>query len=143
MELGFERADLQGNILRGYKKNRVRYLLLEIAEVKLARLWLGQIAADDPGELIGLTRSDWGATPPELCFNVSLTAPGLKKLCVTSAQMGWFPDEFREGMHTRGPKIGDTGDSAPANWEAPFDSPDRLHVIATLYADKSKLLDEA
>ena len=143
MELGFERADLQGNILRGYKKNRVRYLLLEIAEVKLARLWLGQIAADDPGELIGLTRSDWGATPPELCFNVSLTAPGLKKLGVTSAQMGWFPDEFREGMHTRGPKIGDTGDSAPANWEAPFDSPDRLHVIATLYADKSKLLDEA
>ena len=45
-----------------------------------------------------------------------------------------FPTEFREGMAKRALKLGDFGDCAPAKWAPPFDQPDRIHVIASVYA---------
>ena len=33
-------ADVQGNILRGYRMPRVRYLILEVADRSAARRWL-------------------------------------------------------------------------------------------------------
>ena len=36
----FDPADVQGNILRGYRKPRVRYLMLEISDRATARRWL-------------------------------------------------------------------------------------------------------
>ena len=46
----FDLADLQGNILRGYRKPHVRYLILEIADRIAARRWLAaSISGRDDG----------------------------------------------------------------------------------------------
>lgn len=139
----FDPEELQGNVLRGYRKKNVRYLLLQVTDPKLARIWLGRIASDDPGELPGLTRSrHWGDTPPELCVNLSLTAPGLRAFGLGTGQLSQFPLEFQDGMHTRADKIGDVGESAPEHWDAPFDRPDDLHVIVSIYANDLAKIDE-
>ncbi|TNF63866.1 MAG: hypothetical protein EP307_04335 [Rhodobacteraceae bacterium] len=138
------REDLQGNILRGYTKNRVRYLMLGVADRVQARRWLGQVAGRTAGDLPRLTTSeDWGRTfRPGFCFNLGLTAPGLRALGLSPAQLAGFSPEFRDGMHTRAAKLGDIGDSAPEKWEAPFDRPGDLHVIVTLHSDEAATIDE-
>src|SRR5262249_16681179 len=52
-----------------------------------------------------------------------------------------FPTEYIEGMTARATKLGDVGDSAPAKWPAPFNAPQRIHLIATIFADRSEQLD--
>ena len=52
-----------------------------------------------------------------------------------------FPNEFVEGMTARALKLGDVGASAPENWPEPFDKPKRIHLIATIYAEKAEQLD--
>src|SRR5262245_28740841 len=53
-----------------------------------------------------------------------------------------FPNEFTEGMTARAWKLGDVGPNAPENWPKPFDEPKRIHLIATIYAEKLEQLDE-
>jgi deferrochelatase/peroxidase EfeB len=53
-----------------------------------------------------------------------------------------FPNEFIEGMNARALKLGDVGQSAPETWPAPFNEPKRIHLIATIYAEKVEQLDE-
>ena len=53
-----------------------------------------------------------------------------------------FPNEFIEGMTARALKLGDVGPSAPETWPAPFNEPKRIHLIATIYAEKVEQLDE-
>ena len=43
MSAVFKPADVQGNILRGYRKPRVRYLILEVADRAAARRWLAEV----------------------------------------------------------------------------------------------------
>ena len=52
-----------------------------------------------------------------------------------------FPNEFAEGMTARALKLGDVGASAPENWPEPFDRPERIHLIATIYAERPEQLD--
>ena len=129
-------TELQGNVLKGYTKPRVRYLLLKVNDAKLARVWMGRVSARSPGELPRLTdASDWGDTPPDVLFNLSLTAQGLKALGLPGSELATFPLEFQAGIHASAEKIGDVGPNAPENWDAPFDQPDTLHVIVSLYAE--------
>lgn len=53
-----------------------------------------------------------------------------------------FPNEFIEGMTARALKLGDIGPSAPETWPSPFDEPSRIHLIATIYADDVRQLDQ-
>jgi deferrochelatase/peroxidase EfeB len=45
-------------------------------------------------------------------------------------------------MTARALKLGDVGPSAPENWPAPFNEPKRIHLIATIYAEKVEQLNE-
>jgi deferrochelatase/peroxidase EfeB len=135
-------ADLQGNILRGYtKKPHVRYLILEVAERSAARRWLADSVSDRNG-VPQITSGDWGENKPDTCFNIGLTYEGLRALGTPSASLGMFPNEFVEGMTARAVKLGDVGASAPENWPAPFNEPRRIHLIATIYAEKVDQLNE-
>ena len=53
-----------------------------------------------------------------------------------------FPNEFIEGMNARALKLGDVGRSAPETWPAPFNEPERIHLIATIYATEVAQLDD-
>ena len=136
----FRPADVQGNILRGYRKSRVRYLLLEVADRAAARRWLAACTSGGDGVPLITSEEPW-ITKPVTCFNIALTWEGLRAFGASQRSLDTFPIEFREGMGQRAVKLGDVGPSAPENWPAPFDQPKRIHLIATIYADESAQLD--
>ncbi|MEQ6249863.1 hypothetical protein ABMC89_13295 [Sulfitobacter sp. HNIBRBA3233] len=129
-------ADIQGNILRGYRRHLVRHLMLEVTDAKAARRFLA-LAADGGGDGVPAITpdEDWGEGKPPSCFNIGITCAGLRALGVGQNHIATFPTEFVEGMTKRAAKLGDTGTSAPEHWPAPFDDPDRLHIVASIYAD--------
>ena len=134
-------ADLQGNILRGYtNKPYVRYLILEVVDRSAARRWLADSVSGRNG-VPQITSGDWGEKKPDTCFNIGLTYEGLRALGTPSASLEMFPNEFVEGMTARALKLGDVGASAPENWPEPFDKPERIHLIATIYAEKAEQLN--
>ena len=64
-----------------------------------------------------------------------MTFEGLRALGTSAAsRLATFPSEFAAGMTAQALKLGDFGDSAPEHWPAPFDRPERVHIIATAYA---------
>jgi deferrochelatase/peroxidase EfeB len=144
----FDPSDLQGNILRGYKRERVRHLLLGVADRASAGAFLGAAAAGGRCDVPAITTESekrWSQTPeglkPDACFNVGLTHDGLKALGASPDSLATFPTEFIEGMAKRAVKLGDFGESAPERWTAPFDRPERIHVVASVYADDPVHID--
>jgi deferrochelatase/peroxidase EfeB len=138
----FKAADIQGNILRGYRKPHVRYLVLEVADRSAARRWLAAAVSGRGDGVPQITTGDWGADRPDTCFNIGLTFEGLRALGTSGSSLATFPNEFVEGMTPRALKLGDIGTSAPQNWPAPFNEPKRVHLIATIYAEKEAELNE-
>jgi deferrochelatase/peroxidase EfeB len=137
----FKPADVQGNIVRGYRLPLVRYLMLEVADRAAARRWLADSVSGGNGVPRITSEAPWGDTKPETCFNIGLTYPGLVALGTPDVTLDGFPTEFKQGMAVRAVKLGDVEDSAPKNWPAPFDAPDRIHLIATIYAHEDAHLD--
>lgn len=136
----FDPADVQGNILRGYSFNQVRHLILEVADRREACRWLGRCVDGDDGAPRVTREAHWEVRP-ESAFNLGFTYDGLKALGLPKSSLASFTTEFKAGMHRRSVKIYDVGDSAPENWAPPFDQPSRVHVIASIYADKDAELD--
>lgn len=144
----FDIADVQGNILTGYRKARVRHLVLEVTDRAAARRWLTactsggdavpQITteAQRPDKKAGASRPR-----PETFFNIGLTFEGLRALGAPASSLQSFPAEFALGMGASAVKLGDTGASAPETWPAPFDDPARVHIVATIHADEVAQLD--
>ncbi len=139
----FDLADLQGNILRGYtRKPHVRYLILEVADRMAARRWLAASISGRDHDVPQITTGDWGVARPDTCFNIGLTYEGLRALGTPRSSLKMFPNEFIEGMTARALKLGDVGPSAPETWPSPFDEPGRIHLIATIYAENVRQLDQ-
>jgi deferrochelatase/peroxidase EfeB len=126
-------ADVQGNILRGYRHSRVRHLILAVAEATEARAWLGATVSATGGVPQVTTQAPWDEKP-STCFNIGLTFEGLRALGAATESLASFPTEFAEGMTARAPKLGDIGDSAPEHWPPPFDKPRDIHLIVSIYA---------
>ena len=141
MSAAFNAADVQGNILRGYRKPRVRYLMLQVTERNAARRWLAATLSKRADGIPQITTEEPWVTKPDTCFNIGLTYEGLVALGAPDASLNSFPSEFSQGMNARALKLGDAGPSAPENWPAPFNDPKRLHLIATIYADEVGQLD--
>jgi hypothetical protein len=135
----FNAADVQGNIVRGYRMPRARYLFLEVADPAAARRWLAASISGHSDVPQITTEAPWtpkpGSTKPDSCFNIGLTYEGLRALGTPATSLATFPTEFIEGMNARALKLGDAGTSAPETWSAPFNDPRRLHIIATIYAN--------
>ncbi len=143
----FDLTQIQGNILRGYKRNHVRHLVLEIRERRAARRFLGLTVSGDGKEVPRITReaaAKWEKSKkPDLCFNVGMTFKGLLELGAPEGLPNSLPTEFVEGMPARAAKIGDVGESAPDKWLPEFRDPGRVHIIASLYADDPGHIDKA
>jgi deferrochelatase/peroxidase EfeB len=137
----FNAADVQGNIVRGYRKPRVRHLIIEVADRAAARRWLAATLSARPDGIPQITTEEPWETKPATCFNIGLTYQGLRALGTPGASLETFPTEFIEGMASRALKLGDAGPSAPENWPAPFDDQKRLHLVASIYADDVTGLD--
>lgn len=117
---------IQGFVVRGYRLPLAGYLFLRIDDAARAAAWISQVT----GEV--LTAAPWSAKP-DSGVNVAFSYAGLAALQLPSATLASFPEEFREGMAARAGVLGDEGDSAPANWEAPLGGSD-VHVLVMISA---------
>src|ERR687890_653614 len=102
---------------------------------------------DDPAAGRALVRRliplvDSGRSPePEhgAWITVAFTYSGLQALGVPQESLDSFAPEFRQGMAARAAELGDVGDSAPENWEAPLGSRDVHVALAVLSPDAERL----
>jgi Dyp-type peroxidase family len=101
---------IQGFVVRGYRLPLAGYLFLRIVDAQRAGGWLAEIAEET------LIAAEW-SQKPESGVNVALTFSGLSRLGLPDATLAGFPEEFRQGMAARAALLGDTGESAPQNWE--------------------------
>jgi deferrochelatase/peroxidase EfeB len=136
----FDPQELQGNILRGYRRKMVRYLMLQVCSRAAAQAFLASIVAPAAPGLAITTEAQW-ETKPDYGFNIGVTFEGLRALGAPTASLASFPCEFAAGMTARARKLGDYGESAPATWPTPFDRPDLIHIVAAIYADDAVHLD--
>lgn len=138
----FKQADIQGNILRGYRRQFVRHLILEIENRASACQFLAAAVDGNSDDVPEITRDVTWTLRPDHCFNIGITYKGLCALGTPEQHLKTFPTEFVEGLTKRAMKIGDFGDSGPDHWPAPFDQPERVHIIASIHADDVAHLDQ-
>ena len=140
---GVDLADVQGNILRGYRMPHVRHLVLRVVDPAAARAGLGSLVDGTcPTQVTSAARWSRDRTPDD-CLNVGITFAGLRALGVPPASLATFPDEFAEGMAARAAKLGDIGPSAPERWDTRLGETQHVHVILTIHAAGPDALDRA
>jgi Dyp-type peroxidase family len=71
--------------------------------------------------------------------SVALTFEGFKALGVPQEALDSFSWEFRQGMAARAKDLGDTGESAPENWEKPLGTKDVHVIIVAVSPDEVQL----
>ncbi len=133
------RADIQGFITSGYAHlPDSAFVFVHFEDSAGARHWVHHVLSE-----VTFANS-WRATPnhrktkPPGAVNVAFTADGLRALGLPETCAKTFPREFQEGIWT-GPQrpcdLGDTGASAPEQWQlgGPRNSP--VHAVLILHAE--------
>jgi deferrochelatase/peroxidase EfeB len=134
--------DVQGNILRGYRKTKSRHLIVQVQNANAARDWLTAVATEDGHAGPAVTRaSDWGDHPPVVCLNIGVTFAGMTALGVGQGSTDTFSDAYREGMVARAEKIGDWTSSSPEHWHPWFQDNEAVHLILTMHANTVEEMD--
>jgi Dyp-type peroxidase family len=119
-------ADIQGNILRGYRSfKKARLLYFGLLAPSQAREGITRI-------LPLITPADW-EDRPEAAVNVALSFAGLRQLGLPASSLASFPSEFQAGMAARAASLGDVRDSRPELWEDPWKD-GKVHLLAIVYA---------
>jgi deferrochelatase/peroxidase EfeB len=126
--------DVQGNILRGYHVAYVRHFVVKVTNTAAARHFIAAVISGNAELAPQLTTAEQWSEKPAACFNVGITAAGLRALGVSDASLKTFPAEFLEGPVKRATKVGDVGTSAPAHWQHGFAEPDTVHVMWSIHA---------
>jgi deferrochelatase/peroxidase EfeB len=138
-------ADIQGNILRGYRAANARHLAVNIPAGGDGRALLRDLLSPEPPCLS--TAEEWeGRKRPDHLLNIGVTWPGLRALGVTEATLNAFPDAFRAGAAARatapdpdgikGVGLGDVDESAPENWVMGGPATPEVHVVLSLFTDE-------
>jgi Dyp-type peroxidase family len=123
---------IQGFVVRGYRLPIAGYLFLRIDDATGAGDWISAITEDV------VTAAPW-SEKPDSGVNVAFTYAGLRALGLPDASLAAFPEEFRQGMAARAELLGDSGDSAPANWEGRFGTADVHMLVMISAADRDAL----
>ncbi|WP_274911162.1 Dyp-type peroxidase [Streptomyces sp. WZ-12] len=130
-----ELDDIQGTLLRQRPSPYTgAYFLLRVDEATDGRLFLKRLVP----HLASAAR--WWDPPSRAWLSVAVSHAGLRALGVPQASLDSFPDAFREGMAARADRLGDTGESAPAHWDAPLGSPD-VHLAVSAFAPDDAALE--
>jgi Dyp-type peroxidase family len=110
-----ELADIQGNILRGYNQPRFRYAYYQVGDPAQGQRFLARLIPSIT------TAQPWRDGKPSWTLNVAFTIKGLHAMGLPREVLASFPFEFQQGMRERAPVLVDRGESAPENWESPWD----------------------
>jgi deferrochelatase/peroxidase EfeB len=129
-------SDIQGTILRGYRVDMARHFILSITDAGRAATLIGALV-DGAGGLPKITTAARWMVKPECFVNIAFTAAGLAKLGVTSSDLKTFDAAFRRGATDpqSTTNVGDTGESAPANWIGGLGDAAAVHAVLSLWVD--------
>ncbi len=125
--VNLELEDIQGLILRGYKRMQfAKYILLEIEDLEKTKKWLHDIADE-------LTNTE--TKELQNCLNIAFTNQGLLRLGLYTENLNAFSQEFRDGMNEehRSRLLGDIDSSAPTNWRWGHADADRIHILLLVF----------
>ncbi|MEN3329777.1 MAG: hypothetical protein V7638_4584 [Acidobacteriota bacterium] len=132
-----ELDDIQSGVLRPRPTPYVAtYIAFRIDDPKAGRDLMARVSRV-------VTSAANPASPlADTSVSVALTYQGLKALGVPQEALDSLAWEFRQGMAARAHELGDTGDSAPENWEKPLGSSD-LHVVLVAVSPNEERLEQA
>jgi Dyp-type peroxidase family len=120
-----DRDDIQGMAMRPYRFPFALYYLLNVSDAARARAWCSRVAT----QCTTVAKLD---SPPSLALNIAISWQGLSAIGMPASSLSSFPQEFQLGMAARANRLGDVGDSAPDQWDAPFTT--SVHVLVLLSA---------
>ena len=129
-------ADVQGNIIRGYRAAQAHHYSLRVQDGPAARELLLQLIDGDGQSLPRITSAQvWDEKPPYM-LNVSVSAQGLQALGVPPGLIARFPQAFLQGPAQRERAIqnGDIDQSAPEHWEIGGPST-QVHWMVSLFSN--------
>lgn len=133
------REDVQGNILMGYRAERVKHFVLRVLDASKARTWLAgkasppdQRAADVPHVM---SFKPWiPGAKPSLMLNIGLTYAGMQALGIREMWRTAFPEAFKQGPLKRANDNFDVGSNAPDHWWLGGPGQERdIHVVVSMY----------
>lgn len=120
--------DIQGNICKGYGRfgfPKARYCFLHFSDTAEAKLFLldiiNKITTAEPWttteEPATETSTHKESNKPSATMNIAFTYTGLASLKLPERSLKGFPVDFTMGMAARNVLLGDTGVSAPDQWD--------------------------
>ncbi|WP_328446209.1 Dyp-type peroxidase [Streptomyces sp. NBC_00386] len=153
-----ESDDIQGDVIAGFKKDRMTLLFLKFEDPARARTWVKRLASQISttrqvatfNAAFRMARQATGGDDPKALkatwTNVSFTYEGLKVLIggkdpLPSVRKGGTLEAFKEGSHKR--SLGDTGDSSPENWLFGDGKGQTVHAVITVASDTADGLQDA
>jgi Dyp-type peroxidase family len=117
-------ADIQGNILRPYGRFGfpfTRHLFFNITDAAAGRCFIERLRfqVTTAERWRGVDEGPESNAPerPVVAMNIGVTFLGLLALNLPTLTLSGFPSEFIDGMAARFEILGDTGLSAPENWD--------------------------
>jgi Dyp-type peroxidase family len=147
VDMPLKLEEIQGNVVAGFSKDHTSYLFFALpGEPAQARAWLADLVNEvatalevkqfnDLFRAIRRRRGDREGVVEAAWMNLAFTHDGLGKFgLVDEAELGLFPEEFREGMRKRKETIGDLGDNDPDRWPNDLGSK-TIHVLMIVAAD--------
>lgn len=135
-------GDIQGLLLSGYAHlYSTAYNFLQIADSTAGRDWLAGTAP------LVTTAAPWDHLPdgtlrkPRTALNVAFTFAGLRKLGLPKEALNTFEPEFSMGAAARAAILGDTGASAPEQWEIGGPKSQEIDAVVIVNAHDDAALD--
>ena len=132
-----DKADIQGNILRGYSYDRAMHLMARIPAPESGRPWLATLV-----DLVTTAKDRPKDEKPAVAHNIAITHAGLDALGVPEAYINACDPAFLQGMEERAGRLGDDGPSDPKEWD-PGLRTGAGHVLVSTYAVDKDHLDQA
>ena len=146
--MALDLADIQGNLLRGYRSANARHFALGVGDQAGAAAFLAALVSGKEKVSPQITTAQEWDVKPHYTLNVGLTWPGLQALGVAQPVLADFPVAFQQGPAVRaeqpdpdypgGVGLGDVGDSAPSHWILGGPSTPTVHMMLSLYTDEHR-----
>jgi deferrochelatase/peroxidase EfeB len=148
--MALDLADIQGNLLRGYRSANARHFALSIGNAQGGAAFIASLVSGNESKSPQVTTAEeWEPdTKPPYTLNVGITYDGLQKLGVPAGALAAFPAAFREGAAQRaldadpdyadGVGLGDIGESGPADWILGGTKDPAVDIVLSLYTHERR-----
>jgi Dyp-type peroxidase family len=137
-----DRQEIQGILTTGFGHLRVAgFVFVRFADPAGGRAWLADLVPQVTTAAPWDVDDNGDKRKPGATLNVAFTFPGLVTLGLPPRTDETFPTEFAVGMAQRAAVLGDSGDSAPENWEIGGPRNEDLHALLIVYALDDAALD--